>query len=160
MARTLAAMAAGRQRYDERMRALKAAGVIERMPWGRHRRPLKRSERRDLPSRKAEAIAAINRHEAEAREAGLLPALIGVRPASELTRPELLGEIGVLALAKLRHLLLKERQTDDTRVERFEFDLALGVAKLFSRVSENTLHSQRNDKLAEILAAIELEAEP
>jgi hypothetical protein len=156
MARTLAAMAAGRQRYDERMRALKAAGVIERMPWGRHRRPLKRCERRDLPGRKAEAIEAIDRFRREAD----LPALVGVRPTSELTRPELLAEIGALALGKLRMLLLKERQTDDTRVERFELDLALGVAKLFSRVSENTLHSQRNDKLAEILAAIELEAEP
>jgi hypothetical protein len=42
----------------------------------------------------------------------------------------------------------------DLRVERFESELAQGCLKIFVRVAEVELRGRTNDKLSEILAAI------
>jgi hypothetical protein len=120
---------------------------------------------------KAEAVEAIDRFAAEASAAGLMPPETWKgfpRDAATMTLPELLAEIGTLALGKLRALLLKDREIRDDdgnivcpmegRVERLELDLALGAAKLFARVSESALSTQGSDKLQEILEAIGNEA--
>jgi hypothetical protein len=122
---------------------------------------------------KMQAVEKIDWFEDEAKKQNLIPrdnAAVGVRPSSELTMPELLGEVGALAFAKLRTLLLKDREirdgnpdsptygeiikTMDIKVERFEADLAMGSAKLFARVAETSLRPSGNDKLQEILDAI------
>jgi hypothetical protein len=121
---------------------------------------------------KDELVAKIEFIEEGMVEAGVMPgrAVVGTRDPGSLTMPELLGEVGQLSLMKLHHLLSKDREIRDTRedsatygqivkpmdlrVERFESELAQGCLKIFVRVAEVELRGRTNDKLSEILAAI------
>ena len=135
-------------------------------PWEKKARPAVLSE-------KERALSDIEWFEDELAAEGRIAArgeALPAIPLDKMTLPELTYEAGTLAIRKLVSMLRKDREIRnpdgsimrpmDVRTERLEMDLAQGTAKIFMRVHEAALRGQQNDKLQQILDAMNaIEAE-
>jgi hypothetical protein len=151
-ARAVAAMVAGRRRWVERMRELKKAGVIEKIPGGR--KPKTPSPRKsDKVIERARAVVA--------SEGARLPALAKseARNWAKKTHAEKLGTLTGQALDKTREILELPCDPDNLKLLSIQKDAALSIIAAQVKVDETQLRARNEEKhnraRAEILRRLE-----
>ena len=153
---TVEALRAGRARWLERQRLLKAAGVIDKIPCGRRRGYVTRSK----VARIAQAQRALERIEVAKRNPLQLPAATGdgaVKQWDQQSKGEKLNTVADLALNIAKEVLDAPVDLDDIKRARLQLDCALGVLSRAIHVDKAQLHrdAERQDgAIAEILRRI------